>query len=181
MGNIPKCPIPRPVLVAAINATQAQFPGYCTDKWGEKEATYCRDLLPEEYQMIESDFIRHWCINARKRKAVDSVNGGVKRKKYQKPSGAYAHYLSSDHWKSFRKTILEFWNYSCCLCNSTKKLEVHHRTYERLGSERLNDCVCLCQTCHRKVHGGMQDGHEKFNVSLEENTSNDEQYLPLIF
>ena len=63
--------------------------------------------------------------------------------------------------KVSEKAVLEFWDYSCCVCLSTKKLVVHHRTYERVGNEALNDCVCLCQKCHRKLHGGMQDGSER--------------------
>lgn len=175
--------VPNHILVPALNKTLQHFAGYCTDKWGEKEATFCRDLLPAEYRFIESDLIRQRCTTLRKnaKAGVDSVSGRSKRKKYKKPSGKYLDYLNSTHWKVFRKTVLEFWDYKCCLCNSVKKLEVHHRTYERVGAERLNDCVCLCQKCHRKVHGGMQDGHENFNVPIDKEAGNDEQYAPLLF
>lgn len=32
-------------------------------------------------------------------------------------------------------------------------LQVHHRTYERLGAELPGDLQVLCPECHRSVHG----------------------------
>jgi len=36
-------------------------------------------------------------------------------------------------------------------------LEVHHRTYERVGAERPADVIALCKACHEKHH----DRHER--------------------
>jgi hypothetical protein len=33
------------------------------------------------------------------------------------------------------------------------RLEVHHRTYERLGRERPEDLLVLCEKCHAVEHG----------------------------
>jgi 5-methylcytosine-specific restriction endonuclease McrA len=31
--------------------------------------------------------------------------------------------------------------------------DVHHKTYERLGNELIEDCEVLCEQCHDKLHG----------------------------
>jgi 5-methylcytosine-specific restriction endonuclease McrA len=63
----------------------------------------------------------------------------------------YQEYIRSDRWKETRQWILIFWNYRCALCNSRERVEVHHRTYERLGQELTTDCIALCNRCH-KLH-----------------------------
>jgi hypothetical protein len=32
------------------------------------------------------------------------------------------------------------------------RLDVHHRTYERVGQEQLRDLIVLCRTCHSRYH-----------------------------
>jgi 5-methylcytosine-specific restriction endonuclease McrA len=34
----------------------------------------------------------------------------------------------------------------------THFLELHHRTYERLGRELITDLELLCEQCHRSKH-----------------------------
>lgn len=65
----------------------------------------------------------------------------------------HADYLNSDIWQRTRRLALEFYGGACCLCNSNLDLNVHHRTYERLGDERLADLIVLCRDCHAKYHG----------------------------
>lgn len=60
----------------------------------------------------------------------------------------YKEYLRSYQWRSRRLDFLRFWSFRCCLCYSAKDVEVHHRTYERIGQEELTDCVVLCKRCH---------------------------------
>lgn len=62
----------------------------------------------------------------------------------------YAHYLASDHWKNFRRSVRSQWCF-CCLVHSVK-LEVHHITYDRLGRERPTDVVTVCDKCHKEIH-----------------------------
>lgn len=60
----------------------------------------------------------------------------------------YTDYLQSPEWRAKREKALRFAGYRCQLCNSPKNLQVHHRTYERLGNERLSDLTVLCADCH---------------------------------
>ena len=41
----------------------------------------------------------------------------------------------------------------CVVCYAQGDLQVHHRTYERIGYERLSDLTTLCADCHGMFHG----------------------------
>ncbi len=68
-------------------------------------------------------------------------------------SAEYDAYISSAEWKATRTRILEQRGYRCETCGATKKLEVHHLTYERFGHERDDDLRVLCSPCHHRTHG----------------------------
>ena len=64
----------------------------------------------------------------------------------------YSKYLETPHWKRMRDTMLMKSGHACQLCSSRRRLQVHHRTYERRGCERLADLIVLCDNCHAKFH-----------------------------
>lgn len=64
----------------------------------------------------------------------------------------YHKYLKSARWKAKAKAARKRAGYRCQLCNSQAPLEVHHRTYERLGYERADDLIALCSSCHQSFH-----------------------------
>jgi len=65
----------------------------------------------------------------------------------------YNEYISSEEWKLRAKIVRELHGHRCQLCNSNgKTLHVHHRTYDRLGHEALDDLTVLCKDCHSKFH-----------------------------
>lgn len=66
----------------------------------------------------------------------------------------YQEYLRSEHWKDVRA---RYWasklhNRTCYVCGSAKGLEVHHRSYRRIGREKLHDLCLLCRSCHEQTH-----------------------------
>jgi len=61
-------------------------------------------------------------------------------------------YLRSEHWRTVRQGALERADHRCQVCNGDKHLDVHHRTYERLGAELDHDLTVLCRTCHSVFH-----------------------------
>lgn len=69
----------------------------------------------------------------------------------------YQEYLQSAHWRTLRRKALENAEHSCQLCNSESALNVHHRTYDRLGHERLADLIVLCRDCHAKFHDKLEN------------------------
>ena len=69
----------------------------------------------------------------------------------------YSAYLASPHWQAKRREALEHYGARCSKCQATDRiLQVHHKTYRRLGAELLEDLEVLCKVCHRKVHGAEQ-------------------------
>lgn len=76
----------------------------------------------------------------------------VGRKRRRQHSARYKAHLASPQWATIRKAALERANYRCAFCGQTqdklfargRHLEVHHSTYENLGSERPEDLTVLC-------------------------------------
>ena len=65
----------------------------------------------------------------------------------------YRDYLKTDHWKNTRERYKQSkFKYKCIACGTDKKLNLHHKSYKRVGNERLTDLVWLCEECHLKVH-----------------------------
>ena len=62
------------------------------------------------------------------------------------------NYLRSTHWQIVRAGALDRADHRCQVCNSKRKLDVHHRTYARLGHEHPADLTVLCRTCHELFH-----------------------------
>lgn len=62
-------------------------------------------------------------------------------------------YLSSAHWRGFRKKYRSQRSWCCAITGcDAKKLDLHHLTYKRLGRERLEDCIPLCRVHHDQTH-----------------------------
>lgn len=62
-------------------------------------------------------------------------------------------YLRSKHWQMLRSEVLSR-RFCCERCGVSweRALDVHHRTYERLGGEALSDLEVLCRSCHDHAH-----------------------------
>jgi 5-methylcytosine-specific restriction endonuclease McrA len=65
----------------------------------------------------------------------------------------YADYITSELWQITAAEAKARAHHQCMLCPETRALEVHHRSYARLGHERPEDLVVLCWWCHRRHHG----------------------------
>jgi len=62
-------------------------------------------------------------------------------------------YYRSAHWKEVRLSALRRAGWRCQLNHDHPgPLEVHHRTYMRLGHELPEDLFVLCEACHCKFH-----------------------------
>lgn len=64
----------------------------------------------------------------------------------------YRDYLQTHHWRWIREAALDYYGRACLLCGSIERIQVHHRTYDRRGHERLCDLTVLCGDCHASYH-----------------------------
>lgn len=64
----------------------------------------------------------------------------------------YWEYIKTAHWQAIRAQAVERDGNRCRVCNSPDNLNVHHRSYERLGQELPDDLTTLCQSCHEMFH-----------------------------
>jgi len=66
----------------------------------------------------------------------------------------YKDFLNTPFWKAVASHCKYKGKYKCHICNGSKQLETHHKTYENHGYEQFNlkDLVTLCNECHSKFH-----------------------------
>jgi len=82
----------------------------------------------------------------------------------------YYEYIMSDAWRRKRKA---YWasnlRKDCFVCGCKRQagFHLHHLTYERLGNERLEDLVPVCEPCHVMIHNNEK---KHPNMSLREVT-----------
>ena len=141
----------------------------CADYWTDSDIAVYRTRLPLEFHSVPLDALRRQWVNIRKKGTEGyHVNGHGPKKgtfKLRHVPEEYREYLLSDSWKTRRRMWLEAWGYRCSVFNEgePRTLDVHHRTYERLGNEAKTDCIVLCRQCHDLFHNGDADGDTLFS------------------
>lgn len=79
------------------------------------------------------------------------------------PEMGYDKYLQSQEWHNKRKYAIYKAGHRCQKCGrSPKILQVHHKHYDTLYRERLEDIEVLCVPCHR-----MADGDREYCSAFE--------------
>jgi hypothetical protein len=74
------------------------------------------------------------------------------KKQTRLPASEYESYIKSNAWRAKRQRYFASkLPQNCLVCNDSK-VHLHHRTYSRLGFERLQDLVPLCQKHHSECH-----------------------------
>lgn len=79
--------------------------------------------------------------------------------RYQAPSptsrgwwARYTKHLRSAEWAASRDRVLLRAGFKCERGCGRDARHVHHKTYERLGHEALDDLEALCLECHQAEH-----------------------------
>lgn len=79
----------------------------------------------------------------------------------------YNTYIKSDAWRAVKA---RYWASKlpkvCYVCGTKKRLDLHHRTYTRLGHERLDDLIPLCRTHHQSVHDLLKNRRSSAKIKL---------------
>jgi hypothetical protein len=79
----------------------------------------------------------------------------------------YHTYLKSDHWKNVKVRYFSSKRPKVCdICGSDKEINLHHKTYTRLGHEYLTDLIVLCRDCHEAVHSFLKSKDRPKNITL---------------
>jgi 5-methylcytosine-specific restriction endonuclease McrA len=73
-------------------------------------------------------------------------------KQVSKHKKRYLKYLDSKEWSDIKIDIRIIKDNKCEICNSTKNLQVHHKTYKNLFKEEPIDLMLVCDVCHKKIH-----------------------------
>lgn len=81
----------------------------------------------------------------------------------------YVKYISSAAWRHHPARVAELKasGMRCRICNasgSEVELQVHHRTYERLGAELPEDLTALCVDCHLGVTSMLRERNYVWRV-----------------
>ena len=71
---------------------------------------------------------------------------------------SYQAYLNSPGWRWTRNEALKRARWTCRRCGSRRDLQVHHRSYQRLGAELPSDLEVVCFRCHNQHHQDEADG-----------------------
>ncbi len=76
----------------------------------------------------------------------------------------YAAWMGSPAWRTRRRQWLDDWmaahgvEPACAVCGepwSLRSGDLHHRSYDRLGSETGRDLIPLDRACHTRLHWVM--------------------------
>lgn len=72
----------------------------------------------------------------------------------RKRPDSYPAYLQSKEWLWIRNKVWKRDSGRCVVCDAAGR-DVHHRSYRRLGREKMRDLLVLCRSCHEWVHAGQ--------------------------
>lgn len=85
----------------------------------------------------------------------------------------YPEYLKTEHWISTRTKAIARAHGHCQICNDSRSLHVHHRTYERRGEELPEDLTVLCSKCHEIFHknGKVRGNYKRKEAAIHDHGS----------
>ena len=75
---------------------------------------------------------------------------------------SYSDFLATLYWKTIAYVKRKQMRYKCEICNGSKNLNVHHRTYAIHGIEHYSsiidkDLMLVCEKCHGEIHNITED------------------------
>lgn len=78
----------------------------------------------------------------------------------------YHRHMKSAEWAVIREKVFRRANGLCEGCMEKPATQVHHLTYENMGSEFLFELVAVCTDCHERAH--LHDEEEDEAVVVEQ-------------
>jgi hypothetical protein len=108
------------------------------------------------FHRVDNMFVCDECIEVEKHKIWENrqseqMQFGLRLQELKAMD--YTDFLKTPEWDATRRAMLRKAKYTCQLCNKDGvTLNVHHKTYERIGEELTDDLIVLCKSCHAKFH-----------------------------
>jgi hypothetical protein len=65
----------------------------------------------------------------------------------------YQKYLASREWALLKGQVRKRSHGRCERCLCFEYEQTHHLTYERIGEEKLEDLLAVCEPCHEYISG----------------------------
>lgn len=67
-------------------------------------------------------------------------------------------YWKTKHWKKIKKEYNKKYKRECAVCGRKGEgLHLYHKTYDRIGNERLEDLEYLCKECYSNIKRSSGD------------------------
>jgi 5-methylcytosine-specific restriction endonuclease McrA len=85
----------------------------------------------------------------------------------------YDGYVRGNKWRNMRRDMFRLRGERCERCGYQHELQLHHKTYERLGRELISDLEVLCKGCHEKadeeraLQGRTRSEAARYNAALD--------------
>ena len=140
-----------------VNNEKMQRKNQCKKNEETRESN--TDFYIEHYLDPESS----WKSECKQRERFDNVSPRMFDWKYDSKRICdhikrmpYGEFLKTPYWKALSQQAKYKSKFKCQLCNSSEKLETHHRTYDFHGQEHeyegFKQLIVLCRECHGKFH-----------------------------
>ena len=87
---------------------------------------------------------------------MDKIKEKPTKKYYKK----YSNYLAGSVWAKTKRRFREssYCKNVCFVCGARDTiLDLHHKSYARIGNEELTDLIELCPACHGGVHSATKE------------------------
>lgn len=78
----------------------------------------------------------------------------------------YKAHIASEEWRATKLWVKAYYGYRCVVCNSTHRLQVHHKSYENFGNEPLSDLELVCEKCHVALHALHKENKPSLSLEL---------------
>lgn len=115
----------------------------CLGTWSESQQGCC------PCSALVNKWMGYPIVKNKKQAVTESM-----ARKLSPKQKAHRAYLRSPEWEAVRE---RYWSSKlpkiCFVCLDPElPMDLHHRTYERFGKERLTDLVPVHRKCHKKIH-----------------------------
>lgn len=139
----------------------------CTTKYGYKYSAYdCYAWLKnkefktkkgEEFYSLEfaCTVYNSVFIYKNQKQKQKNIKENINKIEYVYENSPYKEQLLDKRWRLYRDFAIFTRGGVCEICGSRKNLVIHHPQYKNgynAWDYSVKDVVCLCNTCHKKIH-----------------------------